>query len=68
LPTGGTARFYSPLGVDTFLKKTSLIAYTRDALAGVGEDIVRLAETEGLHAHANSVLVRLENDKREGPM
>ena len=68
LPTGGTARFYSPLGVDTFLKKTSLIAYTRDALAGVGEDIVRLAETEGLHAHANSVRVRLENDKREGPM
>jgi len=66
LPTGGTARFYSPLGVDSFLKKISLIAYTGAALAGVGEAIVRLAEVEGLTAHANAVRVRLKSydDKR----
>lgn len=61
LPTGGTARFYSPLGVDAFLKKTSLIAYTEAALEKVGESVIKLAQTEGLSAHANAVRVRLKN-------
>lgn len=65
LPTGGTARFHSPLGVDAFLKRTSLISYTPDALAGAGEDVIRLAETEGLQAHAYAVRVRLADYKRE---
>lgn len=59
LPTGGTARFYSPLNVDTFLKKSGLIAYSPDRLKRHGADIIKLAETEGLDAHANSVRVRL---------
>lgn len=58
LPTSGTARFFSPLSVDSFVKKSSFIYYTRDALAEAAEDIVRLAETEGLTAHANSIKVR----------
>lgn len=60
LPTGGTARFYSPLNVDTFMKKTSIISYSRQRLAAVGSDIVKLAKVEGLDAHANSVQVRLD--------
>ncbi|VBB05866.1 histidinol dehydrogenase [Lucifera butyrica] len=60
LPTGGTARFYSVLNVETFMKKTSIIAYTPEALAGVSQDIIRLAETEGLAAHANAIRVRGE--------
>ena len=59
LPTGGTARFYSPLNVDTFMKKSGLIAYSPDRLKRHGADIIKLAETEGLDAHANSVRVRL---------
>ncbi|MBU7008531.1 histidinol dehydrogenase [Phosphitispora fastidiosa] len=59
LPTGGTARFYSPLNVDTFMKKSGLIAYSPDRLKKHGADIIKLAETEGLDAHANSVRVRL---------
>ena len=58
LPTGGTARFYSVLNVETFMKKTSLIAYTQEALAAVSDDVIRLAEAEGLQAHANAVKVR----------
>lgn len=58
LPTGGTARFYSALGVDAFMKKTSLIAYTPSALNEVGDAIIKLAEVEGLTAHANAVRVR----------
>lgn len=58
LPTGGTARFYSALNVETFMKKTSIIAYTQEALAGVSDDIIRLAEAEGLKAHANAIRVR----------
>lgn len=65
LPTGGTARFYSPLGVDAFMKKTSLIAYTETALEKVGGAIVKLAQTEGLTAHANAVQVRLINYENE---
>lgn len=58
LPTGGTARFFSPLSVDSFVKKSSFISYTREALAGARDDIVALAEAEGLTAHANSIKVR----------
>lgn len=60
LPTGGTARFFSPLSVDAFIKKSSFISYTKSALEGVGDDIVTLAECEGLTAHANSINVRLK--------
>lgn len=61
LPTGGTARFYSPLGVDAFLKRTSLIAYNGPALAQVGADVIELAGVEGFSAHANAVRIRMEN-------
>ena len=62
LPTSGTARFFSPLSVDSFVKKSSFIYYTQDALMQAKEDIIKLAETEGLTAHANSIRVR---DKQE---
>lgn len=65
LPTGGTARFYSPLNVDTFMKKSSLIYYTDQGLQKVGKEVVKLAQTEGLTAHANSVLVRLSTTGKE---
>lgn len=58
LPTGGTARFYSVLNVETFMKKTSIIAYSEAALAAASEPIIRLAEAEGLAAHANAIRVR----------
>lgn len=58
LPTGGTARFFSPLSVDSFVKKSSFIYYTESALSQDKDDIVTLAETEGLGAHANSIKVR----------
>ena len=58
LPTSGTARFFSPLSVDSFLKKSSFIYYNREALEAVEDDIVRIAETEELTAHANAVKVR----------
>ena len=51
LPTGGTARFFSPLSVDDFLKKTSLISFTREALQAVGQDVIRIADAEHLDAH-----------------
>ena len=60
LPTSGTARFFSPLSVDTFVKKSSFIYYTEDALRKDAEDVVRFAETEGLTAHANSIKVRFD--------
>jgi histidinol dehydrogenase len=59
LPTGGTARFYSVLNVETFMKKTSIIAYTKEALLEVGDDVIKMAEAEGLHAHANAIKVRM---------
>lgn len=62
LPTSGTARFFSPLSVDSFVKKSSFIYYTEDALNNDAEDIVRFAETEGLTAHANSIKVRFDNN------
>ena len=58
LPTGGTARFFSPLSVDSFLKKSSFISYARDALESAREDILAIADSEGLDAHANSIKVR----------
>ena len=58
LPTGGTARFFSPLSVDSFVKKSSFLYYTKEALAGAKDDIVTLANAEGLTAHANSIKVR----------
>ena len=60
LPTGGTARFYSVLNVETFMKKTSIIAYTQGALTAVGSDVIKMAEAEGLQAHANAICVRME--------
>lgn len=60
LPTNGTARFFSPLNVDDFLKKTSIISYSRDELERVHKDIELFAEKEGLTAHANSIKVRFE--------
>ena len=60
LPTGGTARYYSVLNVETFMKRTSIISYTQSALSDVSEDIIRLAETEGLQAHANAIRIRRE--------
>lgn len=58
LPTNGTARFFSPLNVDDFMKKTSLISYSREALEQAHKDIELFAEKEGLTAHANSIRVR----------
>ena len=58
LPTGGTARYYSVLNVETFMKRTSIISYTQPALNEVQGDIIRLAEAEGLQAHANAIRLR----------
>ena len=58
LPTSDTARFFSPLSVDDFIKKSSFIYYTKDALLAAADDIIRIAETEELTAHANSIAVR----------
>ncbi|MBQ8731936.1 MAG: histidinol dehydrogenase [Oscillospiraceae bacterium] len=60
LPTGGTARFFSPLSVDSFVKRSAFINYSQNALMGAAEDVIRIAEKEGLTAHANSVRVRMK--------
>ena len=60
LPTGGTARFYSPLSVDDFVKKSQYTYFTRDALAAVRDQIALFARKEGLEGHARSVLKRFE--------
>lgn len=62
LPTNGTARFFSPLGVDAFTKKSSIISYSREALKRVHGDIELFAKNEGLTAHANSIAVRFEDE------
>ena len=62
LPTNGTARFFSPLNVDDFLKKTSIISYSRPALEKIHQDIECFADNEGLTAHANSIRVRFEKE------
>ena len=63
LPTNGTARFFSPLGVDTFVKKSSIISYSRDALRNIHNEIETFAKAEGLTAHANSIKVRFEDEE-----
>lgn len=60
LPTNGTAKFFSPLEVDDFIKKSSIISYSREALMGIHTDIEKFAKAEGLTAHANSIAVRFE--------
>lgn len=62
LPTNGTARFFSPLGVDDFIKKSSILSFTKEALMPIGKSIVRFAESERLFAHALSVQVRLDEE------
>lgn len=64
LPTNGTAKFFSPLSVDDFIKKSSLISYSKEALQEVYQDVARFAECEQLTAHANSVKVRFEAQKK----
>ena len=61
LPTNGTAKFFSPVNVDDFVKKSSIISYSREALEKVHRDIELFAVSEGLTAHANSVRVRFQN-------
>ena len=63
LPTGGTAKFSSPLSVDTFMKKSWFLYYSKDAIQKDGEKIIRFANEEGLTAHANSIKVRLDNEE-----
>ena len=60
LPTNGTAKFFSPLSVDDFIKKTSIISYSKEALGNIHKDIEKFAESEQLTAHANSIAVRFE--------
>lgn len=62
LPTNGTARFFSPLSVDDFIKKSSIVYYSREALKEVHQDVIRFAEAEQLTAHANSIAVRFEDE------
>ena len=65
LPTNGTAKFFSPLNVDDFIKKSSIISYSRQALKAVHKDIELFAAQEGLTAHANSIKVRFEGEGEE---
>lgn len=65
LPTSGTARFFSPLSVDSFIKKSSFIYYTKNALLDDADDIIRIANAEGLTAHANSIIVRKKNEIKD---
>ena len=62
LPTNGTAKFFSPLSVDDFIKKSSIISYSREALEPISKDIIQFAESERLTAHANSIKVRFEEN------
>ena len=66
LPTGGTARFYSALNVETFMKKTSIIAYSGQACQEAAAAVIRLATAEGLAAHADSLKARLEGEENAG--
>ena len=65
LPTGGTARFFSPLGVEDFLKRSSFVKFEPSKLRELGNDVIRLAEIEGLTGHGNSVELRLNKIRRE---
>jgi histidinol dehydrogenase len=64
LPTGGTARFFSPLSVDDFVKKSSIVYFSKSGLQRLGDDIVRIAGLEGLEGHGKSVSIRLGGDER----
>ena len=63
LPTNGTAKFFSPLSVDDFIKKSSIVYYSKEALAPVHDDIIAFAQAERLTAHANSIRVRFEEQQ-----
>ncbi|MBC6975661.1 histidinol dehydrogenase [Bacillus sp. Xin] len=63
LPTSGTARFFSPLSVDDFVKKSSFVSYTKEALQNVQHHITTLADKEGLHAHARAIQIRFEEEE-----
>ena len=63
LPTNGTAKFFSPLSVDDFVKKSSIIYYSREALQSIHKDIEQFAKCEQLTAHANSIAVRFEGEE-----
>lgn len=65
LPTGGTARFFSPLSVDDFVKKSSIVYFSEGGLNRLGRDIVRIAELEGLEAHGKSVSIRLNQTEKQ---
>ncbi len=60
LPTGGTAKFYSPLGVENFMKKSSIISFSSNAIKEIGQECALIANTEGLTAHEESVRVRIK--------
>ena len=62
LPTSGTARFFSPLGVYDFIKRQSVISYSRDAFNAVASDVAAFAQAEGLTAHAGAVRIRVNNE------
>jgi histidinol dehydrogenase len=62
LPTGGTARFFSPLSIDDFIKKSSVLSFSRQALKNLEDDIILFAEAEGLTAHANAVRIRKQEE------
>jgi histidinol dehydrogenase len=64
LPTGSTAKFYSPLNVENFMKKSSIINFSKNAINELGEACALLADTEGLTAHAKAVRIRLENNNK----
>ena len=66
LPTSGTARFFSPLTVQDFLKRTSIVYYSREKLAASYEDIARFARAEKLEAHARSAEIRFLDGEKEG--
>lgn len=65
LPTSGTARFFSPLGVDDFVKKSSILSFTKEALLSLAKPIIKFAESEDLYAHALSIQVRLDEEEKK---
>ena len=65
LPTNGTAKFFSALSVDDFIKKSSIVYYSKSALRNIHKDIIQFATSEQLTAHANSIAVRFEDEDKE---